>query len=161
MVWEESTKKRPRPQSIIHSLCRLYYIAGKLRCHFVAPEQSVFSKPAGRQSDQWWDGDGRKFWRKKKNEADSHSQSSFLAARGSRLCSDHNTPSTPSHGNLEAREGSRLFLLRTQDPLSSLFRQVKTQRKRKLSFPNKMLPNQMTKILSTLARIAALRACWR
>ena len=68
MDWEESTKNRPRPQSIIHSLCRLYYIAGKLRCHFVAPEQSVFSKPAGRQSDQWWDGDGRKFWRKKKND---------------------------------------------------------------------------------------------
>ena len=115
MVWEESNTNHPRPQSIIQSLWSvLHSRKAPVLHHFVAPEQSVFSEPADRQSDQWWDGDGRKFWRKKKNEG---AQSSFPAARGSTLTT---IPSrTPSHGNLEAREGSRLFFENSRSMLQN------------------------------------------
>ena len=152
MVWEESNTNRPRPQSIIESLWSLLHSRkAPVLHHFVAPEQSVFSEPADRQSDQWWDGDGRKFWRKKKNEG---AQSSFPAARGSTLTT---IPSrTPSHGNLEAREGSRLFFENSRSPLQNS-EEIKTLFQKlfckNFKFGFQMIQNQISRAA------AALRAC--
>ena len=163
MVGEESSKNQSRPQSIIlQSLWSvLHSREAPVLHHFVAPEQSV-SFPNPRTDNPISGGMvmgenvGENFGERRKMTA----QSSFLAARGSTLCPDHNTPTTPtpSHGNFEAREGSRLLFENSRSSLQI----IQTSQNSKVSFSKVSLPNQIigNQILPTLliAAAAALRA---
>ena len=147
MVGEESSKNQSRPQSIIlQSLWSvLHSREAPVLHHFVAPEQSVFSKPADRQSDQWWDGDGRKFWRKKKNDG-------AVQFAGRKRFSTLLWPQYRAGRVMEIWRREKVFLntrLRTQAPFEDNWDS---------NFDS--LPAQM--MLSPLSsRAAALRAgCW-